>query len=111
MKALILFGVSVLLSLGIVLANPEPLPGAQNASDGNWKNPSAWDRVQYQMSERQVVDTLGTPTRRRTTAGGAGGTRLILLYQGEVEGAGYVSGNVHVSIDYDAVVDINRPVF
>ena len=111
MKSHALLVVSILLSLGTVLANPDPLSGAQNPSDENWKNPSAWDRVQYQMSEHQVVTTLGTPTRRRTTAGGPGGTRLVLLYQGEVEGSGYVSGNVHVSIDYDAVVDINRPHF
>ena len=50
MKALILFGVSVVLSPGTALANPEPLSGAQNISDCKsgvfitfaWKHPAAW---------------------------------------------------------------------
>ena len=106
MKALTLFAVSVVLSLGMVLANPEPLSGTQNDSDGNWKNPSAWDRVRRGMSERQVISTLGRPTSRDDSPG-----YHTLLYQGEVEGSGYVSGNVVVNVSRDRVVSINRPVF
>lgn len=115
MKALILIGVSVVLGLGMVLANSEPLSGAQNVSDGNWKNPSAWNRVKDGMSERQVISVLGTPTGRKIDILGFSEfcevRDLILLYQGEVEGSGHVSGNVKLWLDEDQVYAINRPVF
>ena len=106
MQALTLFAVSVVLSLGIVLANPDTLSGAQNPADGNWKTPTAWNRVKVGMSERQVISVLGTPTGRDHNS-----AIKTLLYQSEVEGSVHVSGNVKLVTDEGRVYDINRPVF
>lgn len=102
----------------MVLANPDPLYGAQDASDCEvgvfvtfaWKHPSAWTLVRSGMSERQVISLLGRPTRRTVSPGRVFRT---LFYQGEVEGSGYVSGNVQLSRDEDRVTYglIDRPVF
>ena len=64
MKALILFGVSLVLGLGMVLGNPEPLSGAQNASDCEvedfitlaWKHPSAWRAPPGQRRHQRLPD-------------------------------------------------------
>ena len=108
MKALTLFAVSVVLSLGMVLANPDTLSGAQNPADGNWKTPAAWNKIKPGMSERQVISILGTPTKSQDSPAG---TWKTLFYQGEVEGSGYVSGNVDVNRRDDRVIAVNRPVF
>ena len=75
-----------------------------SAAEGNWKNPSSWDKVRDGMSESQVISILGEPTTTKDL-----GSMRTLFYRGKVEDSGFVSGNV--KLDEDRVWDINKPVF
>lgn len=72
--------------------------------EGTWRSGSAWDRLKSGMSESQVVSVLGQPTSSETL-----GSFRTLYYRGEVEGSGFVSGNVKFSDDRMFLANI--PVF
>jgi len=75
-------------------------------AQGGWRNPDNWKRIKANMSEQQVIAILGRPTRRD----GVG--RVTVFYEGEVEGAGYVSGNIGLwDNQVMGTAFINPPVF
>ena len=88
-------------------AQPSQTPPVR-ATGGAWTNPSNWGRVTPGMSERQVISILGPPTKRERIRGSI---YLLLFYQGEVPGSGFVSGNVRFLADQDRVLLIQIPIF
>jgi hypothetical protein len=68
-----------------------------------WMDRSNWSCVQKGMSERQVLSILGKPTSIKP------GVYRKLFYRGEVDGSGFVSGNIWLADDRVQIVNI--PVF
>jgi len=70
-----------------------------------WQNPANWRKIRVGMSSSQVESIVGKPSKVETDVIGW----VTLFYQGEVQGAGYVSGNVRLS-NKNRVAQISQPV-
>ena len=70
-----------------------------------WQNPANWRKIRVGMSSSQVETIVGKPSKVETDVIGW----VTLFYQGEVQGAGYVSGNVRLS-NKNRVAQISQPV-
>ena len=80
------------------------LPGL---SPLGWRSPANWDRIEEGMSEEQVVAILGPPTKREEQFL----SYLQLSYEGQVEGSGFVSGNITLERNQVAGWMVEPPVF
>lgn len=87
---------------GAELRRSRPSTSAQSRVP--WQVPGNWDRVQFGMSDSQVMAILGPPTSVERV-----GSLRTLFYRGEVSGSGLVSGNVKLL--EDRVYLVNKPVF
>ena len=96
---------SAIQRLGVVEPSQSTKPQATTPTTGKspWKNPANWDRIKDGMSKAQVTAILGQPTSSEEMG------VLTLFYEGEVQGSGFVSGNVKL-ID-NRVHRTNKPVF
>ena len=84
-----------------------PTPPIPSAAQGDWTIPANWDRIEEGMSEEQVVAILGPPTKREEQFL----SYLQLSYEGQVEGSGFVSGNITLERNQVAGWMIEPPVF
>jgi hypothetical protein len=71
-----------------------------------WKDAKNWTRIQVNMSRAQVEAILGKPVSSKKDII----SYVTLYYQGQIPGAGHISGNVKLD-DNDQVAFINPPVF
>jgi len=97
----------------------ERIKGLETMLDGNrtnseqkvivgrfaWQNSANWRKIKLGMSRSQVESIMGKPSKIKTDSIGY----VSLFYQGEIQDAGYVSGNVQLN-NMDRVYLINPPV-
>lgn len=76
------------------------------AAPAGWKDARSWAMIRIGMSRAQVESILGIPVSSKKDSI----DYVTLYYQGEVPGAGHVSGNVQLDAN-DRVAFINPPVF
>ncbi len=69
-----------------------------------WRSEAIWDCIRPGMSERDVIEILGKPSRVSPES-----MRRALHYEGDVDGRGELSGSVTIEEEEDRVVRIVRP--
>lgn len=69
-----------------------------------WRSDAIWDCIRPGMSERDVIEILGKPSRVSPES-----MRRALHYEGDVDGRGALSGSVTIEEEEDRVVRIVRP--
>lgn len=85
----------------------EETSSSQSQSDSiGWKDKQNWQKIQDNMSSQQVIAILGRPTRQEKLEYV---DYLTLFWEGNVQGSGYVSGNILFSNNQVSI--IKPPVF
>ena len=77
-------------STGQIKVETEDVISSQ-ADNVGWKEKQNWQKIQDNMSSQQVITILGRPTRQDKLEHV---DYLTLFWEGNVQGSGYVSGNI-----------------